>query len=72
MPVDNSYYMFPLGNELNGDSATMCSVFEYFKSIGRRHLYAKGSNNFFADPYTFPIENFFVSMRAGKMATNNA
>jgi hypothetical protein len=66
-----SFVMFSLGNELSGDTATMGMFVDYFKSIDKRHLYANGSNNFFNNPHPHSGEDFFVSMRSGKMAPDN-
>ncbi|KAA6336077.1 Beta-galactosidase [termite gut metagenome] len=66
-----SFVMFTLGNELHGETETMSMVVSHLKTLDKRHLYANGSNNFFANPKPCPGEDFFVSMRFGKVSPDN-
>ncbi len=63
-----SFVMFALGNELEGDTSLMAKMVTGLKTHDSRHLYALGSNNFYWNPQTHPVEDFFVAMRHGKEA----
>ena len=67
-----SFVLFALGNELIGDTTLMVKMTNYFREIDNRHLYALGSNNFYWDTHTHPVEDFFVSMRNGKEVADNS
>ncbi|MDR2847880.1 MAG: hypothetical protein LBV39_02125 [Bacteroidales bacterium] len=66
-----SFVMFTLGNELHGEVDAMSGIVSYFKSLDKRHIYANGSNNFFANSQPGAEDEFFVSMRYGKMSPDN-
>lgn len=66
-----SFVLFALGNELVGDTAMMAQMTVSLRDVDNRHLYAFGSNNFYFDSHTHPLEDFFVSMRNGKEAFDN-
>ena len=67
-----SFVMFSLGNELTGDTTFMINMVEQLRMLDDRRLYAMGSNNFYWDTKTYPVEDFFVSMRNGKEAPDNS
>lgn len=67
-----SFVLFALGNELTGDTTLMAKITDHLRDIDNRHLYAFGSNNFYWDTHTHPLEDFFVSMRNGKELANNS
>lgn len=67
-----SFVLFALGNELVGDTTLMAKITNYLREKDNRHFYAFGSNNFYWDTHTHPLEDFFVSMRNGKEAADNS
>ena len=58
-----SFVMMGLGNELNGDIATMRSWIEDFRSIDPTKLYCFGSNNFIGAMGPQQGEDYFVAAK---------
>ena len=60
-----SFTMLGLGNELNGDVATMREWLAEFRERDSRHLYSYGSNNFLGWQGPQDGEDYFTTCRVG-------
>ncbi len=61
-----SFVLFALGNELNGDPATMLGFIDEYRKDEPRHLYALGSNIHLGFKGHIPGEDFLVTCRLGE------
>ena len=60
-----SFVMFTLGNELPKGRDLMARLVQHCKREDSRHLYAEGSNNFWATPSLAPGDEFWTAMMIG-------
>ncbi len=56
-----SFVMLSLGNELGGSQQAMAPFVELFRRLDPRHLYAQGTNNWFAD--VDPGDDYWASFQ---------
>jgi hypothetical protein len=58
-----SFVMMSLGNEMSGSRPAMAATVAALRAHDARHLFAQGSNNFFANPSLAEGDDYWTTMR---------